>query len=185
MSIPELTRRAARRLPATAWLWLLWLLLWGSAGPIVLVGGLLVAVAVVLAFPLPNLLPHTALRPLPLVRLLAHLAVDLVVSATVVAWEALRHGKHARTAVFEVPLRVDDDFLIAVTAGLTTLTPGTMVLEIDRRGRLLYVHALPVRDRSAVETRRREGRDAESRVLHAFGPPGAGNEPEPQREEGF
>lgn len=184
MTLAEFTRRTVHRLPATAVLWLLWLLLWGSTGPLVLVGGLVVAVVVVTAFPLPSLLPYTPVRPLPLVRLLVHVAVDLVVSATVVAWEAVRHGKRARAAVFEVPLQADDDVLISVTAGLTTLTPGTLVVELDRRRRLLYVHGLPVRDRSAVETRRREGFDAERHVLGSLGSPGAGRAEQRHREEG-
>jgi multisubunit Na+/H+ antiporter MnhE subunit len=177
-------RRAGHRLPMAAWLWLLWLLLWGSTSPAVLVGGLLVAAAVVVAFPLPHLVPHTALRPGPLARLLAHLLTDLFSSAAVVAWEAVRHGRRTRTAVVEVPLRVDTDFLVAVSSGLTTLTPGSLVLEIDRERRLLYVHALPVRDRPALEERRREGRAVERRVSRTLGPSGGEEEPKLHREEG-
>lgn len=178
-------RRALHRLPMAAWLWLLWLLLWGSTGPAALLGGLLVTAAVVWAFPLPHLVPHTALRPWPTLRLLGHLLLDLFGSAGVVAWEALRHGRRTRAAVVAVPLQVDTDFLIAVTANLTTLTPGTLVVEIDRGGGVLYVHALPVRDRQGVEKRRREGRDVERRVSRAIGPsgPGPGEEPRLHREE--
>ncbi len=177
-------RRAGHRLPTAAWLWLLWVLLWGKVSPLVLVGGLLVAVTVVAAFPLPHLLPHTALRPWRAARLLGHLVADVFSSAVTVAWEALRHGPATKSAVIEVSLRVDTDFLIAATANLATLTPGTLVLEIDREHRLLYVHALPVRDRRAAEDRRREVENAERRVSLAVGPAGTERRPEhPPREE--
>lgn len=177
-------RRALHRLPMTAWLWLLWLLLWGTDGPAAVVGGLLVAVTVVWAFPLPHLVPHTALRPRAVALLAGHLVVDLFRSAAVVAWEALRHGSRTRTAIVEVPLRTDSDFLIAVTANTVTLTPGTLVVEIDRAGRLLYVHALPVPDRQAAERWRQEGREVERRVTRALGPSGTEEEPPLHREEG-
>ena len=184
MSLTDRRRRAVHRLPMAAWLWLLWLLLWGSTGPAVLLGGLLVAVVIAYAFPLPRVVPHTALRPWPVVRLLGHQLWDLFVSAAMVAWEALRHGRRTRTAIVEMPLRADADFPIAVTASLISLTPGTLVVEIDRGHRVLYVHALPVPDRAGAEKRRREGVEAAHRVARALGPSGVEEEAPLHREEG-
>lgn len=174
MSIRNTARRAGHHLPMLGWLWLLWVLLWGRLSAVVLLAGLLVAVAIVTAFPLPPILPHMTLRPLRLAWLLGHLVADVAASAVTVAWEAVRHGSAPRRAIVEVPLRVDSDLLIAATASLATLTPGTLVLEIDREHRLLYAHALPVRDREEAEHRRREVQEAENRVVRAFGRDGGG-----------
>lgn len=155
--------------PVLVWLCLLWMLLWGSAAVGVVLSGLLVAAAVILCFPLPAVAPRAALRLPALVRLVGHLLVDLLGAAVTVAWEAVFHGPRARSGIVEVPLRVDSDLLITGTAHLTTMTPGTLVLEIDRIHRLLYVHALPVRTAAEAAHRQREVRAVEQRVGRAFG----------------
>ncbi|MFE0823339.1 Na+/H+ antiporter subunit E [Streptomyces sp. NPDC058847] len=161
------------------WLWLLWILLWGSTGAVVLIGGLLVAVGVVLFFPLPAVLPGTVPRPLQTGRLLVHLLADLVKSGSTVAWQVVRHGRGTSFAIVEVPLGVDSDPLIAAVARLTTMTPGTVVIEIDRRRRRLYVHALPVRDQRDLVRRRSDVQAVERRVARAAGHHSGAEEPGP------
>ncbi|MET9155003.1 Na+/H+ antiporter subunit E [Streptomyces griseoflavus] len=169
---PRRARRALRHLPLVVWLWFLWILLWGSTGstgPVVLVGGLLVAVAVVLSFPLPPLQPGAVPRPLRIARLLAHVCTEIVGAGAAVAWQALRHGRRTSTAIIEIPLRVDTDLLITLVAEVVTISPGTVVTEIDRRRGVLYVHALPTRDEQDVARRRDEVRAVERRVARAVG----------------
>lgn len=161
--------RALRRAGAVVWLWLLWLALWGSTGALAVTGGLMVAVAVVLAFRLPPVSPRVTVRPVRLALLLGRLAVDITGSAVAVGWAAVRHGKRVPAAVIEVPLAVDSDLLITVVSQLTTMTPGSLVLEIDRGQRLLYVHTLPVGDPREAERRRRAVQRAEREVALALG----------------
>ncbi|MFI8850010.1 hydrogen gas-evolving membrane-bound hydrogenase subunit E [Streptomyces sp. NPDC053499] len=130
---------------------------------------LLVATAVVAAFSLPPVLPGAVPRPLPIVRLLAHLLADLVRSGTTVAWQVVRHGRRTSAAIIEVQLRVDSDLLITAVAELTTMTPGTLVAEIDRRRRRLYVHVLPVRGPEDITRHRDAVRAVERRVARAVG----------------
>ncbi|CAL9659632.1 hypothetical protein SUDANB176_06942 [Streptomyces sp. enrichment culture] len=183
MSRWDRPRRFLHHLPLLVWLWLLWIALWGSTGAVVLVGGLLAAVAVVVAFPLPSVLPGTVPRPPRVGLLLLHLLADLVRSGITVAWEAVRHGGRARSAIIEVPLHVDSDMLITAVAEITTIAPGTVVIEIDRRRRRLYVHTLPVRGREDIARRRREMQAVERRVAHAVGhrhgPAGRGSPSDP------
>lgn len=168
---PPRARRVRHHLPLIVWLWILWLLLWGSTGAVVLVGGLLVALAVVLPFPLPAVLPGSVPRPLGIARLVGHLLTDIVGSGLTVAWQAVRHGRRTPSAIIEVPLRVDSDLLITAVAEVTTINPGTVVTEIDRRRRLLYVHVLPARDERDITHRRDEVQAVERRVARAVGHP--------------
>ncbi|GEC02674.1 Na+/H+ antiporter subunit E [Streptomyces spinoverrucosus] len=165
----ERARRGVRHLPMIAWLWLLWILLWGSVDLEVLLGGLAVALALVAAFPLPPALPRAVPRPLRIGALLVHLLTDLVRSGATAAWQALRHGPRTSAAIVEVELRVDSDLLITAVAELTTMTPGTLVAEIDRRRRLLYVHTLPVHDERDIHHRKSEVQMVERRVARAIG----------------
>ncbi|MFE4053561.1 Na+/H+ antiporter subunit E [Streptomyces sp. YIM B13518] len=160
---------ALRHVPMIIWLWLLWILLWGATSAVVLVGGLLVAVGVVLSFPLPAVLPGAVPEPLRIGRLLIHVLTDLVKSGFTVAWQVVRHGRRVSCGIIEVPLRVDSDLLIAAVAGFTTMSPGSVVVEIDRRRKRLYVHALPVRDRRDIAHRRAEVQAMERWIVLAVG----------------
>ncbi|WP_343242571.1 Na+/H+ antiporter subunit E [Streptomyces sp. SID8111] len=161
-------RPGLRHLPMIVWLWLLWLLLWGSASAVVVVGGLLVAVGVVLFFPLPAVLPGAVPDPLRTAALLVHVLTDLVRSGFTVAWQVVRHGRRATFAIIEVPLRLDSDLLIAAVAEFTTMAPGSVVVEIDRRRRCLYVHALlPRGSEDDIARRRAEVQAVERRVAQA------------------
>ncbi|MEE1929544.1 Na+/H+ antiporter subunit E [Streptomyces sp. TRM 70351] len=163
-----LPRRLLRRLPVVLWLWLLWVLLWSTPTALVVTGGLLVAVGVVAAFPMPEVSRQAAVRPLQLLRLTVLLFAELVGSAVSIAWAAVRHGPRVRAAVVEIPLTADSDLLVTGTALLTTMTPGSLVLEIDRPRRLLYVHVLPVNGQEEVEAERRRLHRAEAKVWHAL-----------------
>jgi multicomponent Na+:H+ antiporter subunit E len=154
---------------AVCWLWLLWAVLWGSLSPLVVAAGFVVGVAVVVAYPLPAVRMPAGRRPVRVAGLLGRLAVDLVGSAATVAWEAVRYGGKTSAAIVEVQLRADTDLLVTTVANFTTLTPGTLVLEIDRRGQTLYVHALPARGAEGPERRRRGVRAVDERVTRAFG----------------
>ncbi|WP_016823441.1 Na+/H+ antiporter subunit E [Streptomyces viridosporus] len=183
MSPRKRSRRVLHHLPLVVWLWLLWVVLWGSLSTVVLVGGLLAALLIVALFPLPSVLPGAVPRPLWIGALLFHLLVDLIRSGITVAWAAVRHGGGTRSAIMEVPLHIDDDVLITVVAEITTIAPGTVVIEIDRRRRRLYVHTLPVRDQETVDLRKKETQDLERRVARSVGyrhaPPGRGSPIDP------
>ncbi|PJE99594.1 Na+/H+ antiporter subunit E [Streptomyces carminius] len=169
-----LWHQAWLRWPVAGWLWLLWVVLWGSVSPVVILGGLLVALLVVLLFPLPPITHRLAVHPLWVVAMAGHLLVDLTGSALIVAREAVLRGPRVRAAVLEAPLRVDTDLLITAASHLTTMTPGSMVLEIDRGERLFYIHSLPVRDAAEAEAQRGDVASAERRVRRALAPGGRG-----------
>ncbi|ONK11855.1 Na+/H+ antiporter subunit E [Streptomyces sp. MP131-18] len=157
-----------RYLVQPLWLLLLWLMLWGSVSAVVLIGGLAVVIAVRAAFRMPAVDLRVTLRPLRLIGLFWHLLIQLVSSATSVAWAAIRHGGHVPAAVMEVPLEEDSDVIIAATVFFTAMSPGSLVLEIDRERRVLYVHGLPAGTRAEAERRRRSVRQAERATVSAL-----------------
>lgn len=160
------------RLTLIVGLLLLWVVLWGSLSAVVLFCGVFVAVGVAFMCPVPT--THLVLiRPWLLVEFGARTAVHLIQSGATVAWQAVSHGPRTRSAVIEVPLQVETDRLVRGAVQLTGISPGSMVLEIDRDRRVLYVHSLPVWDAEEAEKRRSEIIASESAILRAFG--GSGN----------
>ncbi|MCX2968254.1 MULTISPECIES: Na+/H+ antiporter subunit E [Streptomyces] len=178
-----MNRRPPHRLPAVLWLWLLWVLLWSTPTALVVTGGLLVSVAVVFAFRLPPVSPQITVRPLRVLRLVGGLLRNLVASAASVAWAAVRHGPRVRAAIVEVPLTSDSDLLVTGTSMLTTVTPGSLVLEIDRERGLLYVHVLPVAGPEDAAGERERLRRAEAAVVSALGRDARAASSQPPRKE--
>jgi multicomponent Na+:H+ antiporter subunit E len=149
--------RLRDQLPRIVWLTAVWVLLWGTFTPLTVVGGVLVAVAVALLFPMPPAPDRLPVRPLPFLGLVGFLVYDLVGSTLEVSWHTLRYGPRAR--------------VVTVTAAAITLSPGTTVLEIDQDRGTWFVYALGPRDAAGVERVRRRVTDMQRRVLAAFGSP--------------
>jgi multicomponent Na+:H+ antiporter subunit E len=162
-------RSLLRRLPALLWLWLLWILLWSTPSPLVILGGLLVALAVLATSRFPPVSRQITVRPLPLLALCARMIGNLVVSATAVGWAALRHGPRVRAAIVELPLAADSDLLVTLATLLTNVSPGSLVLEIDRHRGVLYVHVLLVAASGDVDEAHRKLLAAERQLVAALG----------------
>ncbi len=156
---------------SVAWLALVWVLLWGSFTLLTAIGGVLVGFVVTAIWrpgPVEHRLP---VRPLPLLRLAGFLVRDLVVSSGQVSWQTLRYGARSRGAVLELPLLSSSDRVVALMAGAYTLSPGTLVLQVDLRGARWYIYVIGPRDAAGVEAARREALGVQRRVLAAIGTP--------------
>ena len=169
MSPDALVGRGARQLPVLAWLVLIWVLLWGTWSWANVLSGVLVALLVTVVFPLPGVTEHARFRPLPVLSFLGFFLRDLAVSSVQVAWAAARPGPPVRSAVIVVQLRTDSDLMLTLIAETLTLTPGSMVLDIDRVHRTMLMHVLPVADQADVDRQRAEVLVVEERVVRAFG----------------
>jgi len=163
--------RVRPRLIEVVWLTLVWVLLWGTFSPLSILGGVVVAVAVIGAFRFPAAESHLPVRPLRLLALVGYLAYDMVVSGVEVSWQVLRYGPDARGAVYEVPLLSRSDRVVAVIANALSLSPGAMALQIDHAHGLWFVYALGPRDTAGVERSRRRTMDMQRRVIAALGTP--------------
>jgi multicomponent Na+:H+ antiporter subunit E len=175
-------RRVRAGLLPVVLLALVWVLLWGTFTVASVVGGLVVAVLVTMLFPNPPPLDELPFRPLRLLGLVGYLIYDLVVSAAEVSWEVLRHGPRACGAIIALPLLSESDRVVTVMANALSLSPGTMVLQIDHGHGVWYVYALGPRDRAGVERARRRSLDMQRRVLAALGSPAEVAEAERQIE---
>ena len=157
-----------RRLPQVIGLMLVWIALWGVISPKIVLGGLLVAVAVTVLFPMP-LLDRLPVRPWPLLRLIGFLLVDLVRSGFAVAWETLRHGPRARAGIVAVPMLTRSGRVATMIAGALALAPGSFVLQIDRRRGVWYVYALGLSSPEDAGRIREQVLTLQQRVVAAFG----------------
>lgn len=93
---------------------------------------------------------------------------ELIVSALQVARLVLTPDLRRALApgIVAFPLTVRSDAEITLLANLITLTPGTLSIDVSPDRRVLYVHAIVVRDREAFVRSIAEG--FERRVAEVF-----------------
>lgn len=135
----------------TLWLTTLWLVLWRSTSPGAVVSGLVLAVALTWVVRRSDDHPERhRIRPLPLLRYLAHMAVAVVRSNVSLAREVLTPTDYTRPGLLEVRLPPSSELVLTVIANSITLTPGTMTLALDPATSTLRIHVLHLRDVDAA-----------------------------------
>lgn len=132
------------------WLTLVWILLWGNLSAANIVSGLTIALLITVLLPLPVVPVEGRVHVLSLLRLIAVMAYELALSSLQVAWLAIKPGPPPLSAVLRAHLAIKSDFVLALAVNMITLTPGSVVLEIDRVRRMVYVHVLDVSSDRAV-----------------------------------
>lgn len=149
------------------WLAVVWVLLWGDLSLANVLGGIAVALAVTTLTPLPRTPFDGRFRPWGVVRLLVRFARDVVVASGQVAWRAIT-GRPLRGAVIRVRLRSHSDVYLSLTAGMTSLVPGSIVIEAHRFTGTLYVHVFDIDMEGGLDVAHRSVLAQEERVLRAF-----------------
>jgi multicomponent Na+:H+ antiporter subunit E len=165
-------RRLTRHPMLVLFLTAVWVGLWGSVTWANVLGGLVIAVVLLLALPLSEVSERSSVRPWGLLRLVVYFAGDLVRASLQVALLVVRPRSELRQAVVAVPVRGASDSLLTLLANAISLTPGTLTLEVDRPRSTLYVHALDVgTDPQGVERLRSDVLRLERLAILAVGSP--------------
>lgn len=155
-------------IPTVVWITIIWVLLWGEVSPGNIVAGLVVGLLVQSLLPLPTVGYHGKIRPRWLLYLIFRFLVDLVAASFQVATLALNPRHIPHTAVVGVELRTENDLYLFITSEITTLVPGSVVVEALRRNGYVYVHVLDLEGVGGVEAARRNVLAVEERVLKAL-----------------
>ncbi len=165
-------QRIGRRPALTLWLTLVWVGLWGSLSWANVLGGLAVALLLLLTLPLPPVATAGVVRLPALARFAGHFLVDLVSSTLQVARLVLRPTRRLEQAVIAVGVRGASDQLLTLLANAISLTPGTLTLEVDRPHSTLYVHVIDVGDAvGGVDGVREQILEVERLAILALGSP--------------
>lgn len=154
--------------PAVVWLTLVWVLLWGDISWLIVIGGVVVALVVLIVFPLPPLAFTGRIHPRALATLVGRFLWDLVRASVHVAALAMRFGHEPRNAVIAVPLASRGDLYMLLTAELVSLVPGSLLLETSYDDHILYLHILDAPTPEAVERARSDAKAQEERVVLAL-----------------
>jgi|GEM_PF-4843584 len=140
-------------------IWLLgitvvWVLLWDSVNLANICAGLLVAIVVLIAFPLPRVGPADGIsvHPWPFIKLCSVVLRDLVVSNVVVSLLILNPRSKITSRVVECSVSTESPALLSTMANIIALSPGLMAIQATRLPNTLLVHSLCL-DEASVHRR--------------------------------
>lgn len=157
------------RLVIAAWLFVMWILLWGDLNLANVLTGAVLAVGLVVIFPPDDTNDDPiVVRPVAAVSFLFWFLWALIVTNVAVAKEVLLPSSRSEIhpAVVACYLRTESGRLATLVANAITLTPGTLTIDARGRPAVLYVHVLSF---ESIEATRAEVEDLERRIVMAFG----------------
>jgi multicomponent Na+:H+ antiporter subunit E len=145
-----------------------WTMLWDRVSVANVVGGFVVAAALLLVFPLRPVAPEDRrlVRPVALLRLAASVVVDVVVATVVVARTVVSPSRRHRTGVVACRMRTASPKVLSTVANALALSPGTMAVDATNDPPTLYVHVLQLD--STLDMRRKVAH-LERLVIEALG----------------
>lgn len=157
-----------RRWPMAIWMTIVWVLLWGDLTIANVLTGVLVSFVLLRVMPMPRVGFEGRISLIGILSLLLRLIADIVAASAQVAYQALRFGRQPRGAVIRVKLASSSDLVLTLTAELTVIVPGSIVVEAHRLTGMLYVHLLDAHAPGAVEKARQTVLAQEKRVMYAL-----------------
>lgn len=82
-----------------------------------------------------------------LILLFLNFIYELIKANLEVAYEVITPGFHMRPGIVMVPLDVKSDMGITLLANMISLTPGTLSIDVSNDKKVLFVHAMYIKDR--------------------------------------
>lgn len=161
-------RAIALRIFAVSALATIWTLLWGRFTIPNIVVGLAVATLILVLLPLPPVPVQGRVHPVAVLRLVGLFAWYLTASSVQLMWLAIKPGPPPLTGVLKVPTTIKSDLVLVLASAITTLIPGSIVLEIDQVRRILYCHVIDVGSARSVERFLAQVAQVERLLIAAF-----------------
>ncbi|MCG7413429.1 MULTISPECIES: Na+/H+ antiporter subunit E [Microbacterium] len=158
-----------RQLPFFLWLIALWMLLWGQFTVLAAVTGLVVALFVTRVFRLPPVELSGRVNLWYGAAFVVMFFFAVLRGSLLVAWQTINLARYPGTAIIAVPLRTDDDLIMAHVGVTASLIPGSLIVDVDRDRRILYLHVIGVSSDRDVEAQRASVQRWEERIVRAVG----------------
>jgi multicomponent Na+:H+ antiporter subunit E len=127
----------------------LWLLLSGSFAPVDLLWGMVVCTGVsaltyrftAFGAPLWMRRPHGWWA---FARLLIEFVRQIVVQNVTLSWRVFSPHMPIKPGIVAVPYRIRGDVPLTILSSLMTLTPDTVVIDVDQQKQMMYIHWIDV-----------------------------------------
>lgn len=147
----------------------IWVFLWGDLSWGNVIAGLFLGLVVTMLTPMPpSIRRGLAFRPTAVLRLGVLFLRDVVHAALQISWMALK-GQQPSGGVIRVHLHAHSDQILTITAGMVSLVPGTIVVDVHRLTGTLYLHVFDEEMSKGFDAAHHAAVAQEERILRAFG----------------
>jgi multicomponent Na+:H+ antiporter subunit E len=89
---------------------------------------------------------------------------ELLIASMVIAWDVITPRSHVQSGVIALPLDARTNIEITILASLISLTPGTLSLDVSEDKRILYIHAVYIKN-GDIEALKKEIKDGFEKKL--------------------
>ncbi len=156
-----------RRVGLGIWLVAVWVALEGEITLGNIVGGALIATILIVVLPNPRRPPNREhFRPIPALKWAADFVWRALVANAMVVSEIVTKRQLLEEGVIRVPFPPMSDGLTTLYTNTITLTPGTLVLDVEPDTRNIYVHVMHRKD---LEAERGALERSATLIIEAFG----------------
>lgn len=156
------------KIAGTLWLTFVWVMLWGTLSVANVLGGLVVSAVITYLLPMPSIPVTGQFHVLAFLRLHVTIAHKLLKSSVLLAWLSVKPGPPPRSAIVKRQLTTQSDLVLTLIVDALNLIPGSIVLEIDKSQRVVFVHVFGVEDNKAIEQFHKDTDHIERRFAAAF-----------------
>ncbi|MBJ8348595.1 Na+/H+ antiporter subunit E [Antrihabitans sp. YC2-6] len=163
-----MTRERVVQISVLCWLAIVYVWLWGDISVGNILAGLVIGALVMWSLRLPRVRVEGRVHVLSILQLILLTGYYALESSAQVAWLAIRPGPLPPTGVLRIRLQIESDLVLVLCCDVLNLIPGTMVLEIDKARRTVYVHVIDVGSTKAVGKFYRSTRRLEKLFIDGF-----------------
>jgi len=151
------------------WIIVMWCMLMGEVTVANLVGGLIASLFIVFALPLPAMpVAGISVGWGKLFIFMVQWFVELMEASVKVGWLAVRPQEVPKTAIVRLPMRLENEFVLALAVSLYNLQPGGTVSDIDIANRMLTIHLLDADSEAHLEREIAAVRKLEADMIAIF-----------------
>lgn len=90
--------------------------------------------------------PFYGRKMIAVIKLLLLFIIELFKSSVVVLTEIVRPQLKIKPGIFRTETILDTDFEMTLLVTLLTLTPGSVIMEIDPKAKVMFIHAMDADD---------------------------------------
>ena len=124
----------------------IWMLLNEEFNPVLFGVGYIIGFVIIFTMRRFFTTPFYGRKVIAVIKLFLLFIVELFKSSIGVIKEVLRPTLKIKPGIFRAETILETDFEISILVSLITLTPGSVVMEIDSKAKVMYIHAMDSND---------------------------------------
>lgn len=92
-----------------------------------------------------------------ILEFLLYFLFDTIKANLQVAYDVITPNYYAKPGIVAYPMEAESDFEITMLANVIALSPGTLVIDVDKVNKLIYIHVMFLSDKEKFVSKMKNG----------------------------